>query len=71
MMHLEHVRALARADSEHGASDIFQRLLVALETGADFSMAELYALPYDDFEAAVGAIREWRTYRYVVDLVAA
>ena len=67
MIHLEHVRGCASSESGRGSGETFRRLLGSLERGEDFPLAELYELSYEDFEAAVGAIREWRTFRYVKD----
>jgi hypothetical protein len=40
------------------------RLILALETEQDFSLADLYKLDYDSFLLALDLLKDWRLDRY-------
>lgn len=45
-------------------SQILERLVKALCLKEDFKLAEIYELGYDDFELALGIMKNWRLGRY-------
>jgi DNA-binding transcriptional regulator YbjK len=61
MNYLDHLRArVSAADTDNRATTaVLEDLLTALEAGGAFTLDRLYALPYADFEVALGALREW------------
>lgn len=65
MSNLEHVRQRAQAGDSHPVTEVFQELLRSLEAGVSFSLDRLYALPYAEFEVALGALQEWWSVRRI------
>lgn len=65
MSYLEHVRSRAGGDPALPGTAVLQELVAALEGGDSFCLERLYELPYGDFEAALGALREWWSLRYL------
>jgi len=51
-------------DSAQGL--VFARLLIALESGNDFPIKDLYDLNLKDFELAIELMRDWRIDGYYV-----
>lgn len=45
-------------------SKILERLVKALCLKEDFKLAEIYELGYEDFELALGIMKNWRLDRY-------
>jgi hypothetical protein len=64
------MRAIKRARKfiEQNPSDptaqTLSRLVLALESEADFPISELYMLDFDRFNMALQMLREWRIDRY-------
>ena len=64
MRAFEAIRARIEKDSSRESSRILMRLIDALGTEEEFSLADLYRLDYDSFEAALDLLRDWRLDRY-------
>lgn len=45
-------------------NQFFTRLVEALCLKGNLDMAELYALPYDDFKLALSIMKDWRLDQY-------
>jgi hypothetical protein len=59
MSYLDYIRARAGEGARHPDAAVLRDLLAALEAGAPFRLERLYALPYADFEIALGTLQEW------------
>jgi hypothetical protein len=46
------------------ASQVFKELISALYHKGNFNLADIYELKYDDFELALGIIKDWRLDRF-------
>jgi hypothetical protein len=57
-------RKLLAADPASEAAKTLSRLVLALESEADFSLGSLYALEIKDFDLAMKILEEWRIDRY-------
>jgi hypothetical protein len=64
------VRAIKRArkiieqDPKQPSAQTLARLVLALESDAEFKLSELYDLPHADFELAIEVLEDWRLDRY-------
>ncbi len=58
------LRKLIAADPVAESSRILAALTIALETGGQFKLADLYSLDYDAFQLALKVLSEWRLDRY-------
>ncbi|MCL4470316.1 MAG: hypothetical protein ACYC05_04005 [Sulfuricella sp.] len=56
-------KRLLKSKNDSG-SQVFGRLVRALCVDDDFNLAEIYDLDYEDFELALGIIKDWRLDRY-------
>ena len=45
---------------------IYSRLILALESGHEFAVKDLYKLDLDDFELAIELMRDWRIDRFYI-----
>ena len=45
---------------------IFARLILALESGNEFPVKDLYKLNPDDFDMAIELMRDWRIDRFYI-----
>jgi len=57
-------RKLLSADPTSEAAQTLSRLVLALESEADFNLASLYALNIKEFDLAMEILEEWRIDRY-------
>ncbi len=64
MNQIKKARRLIEANPESGAAKILAKLVRALESDEKFALADLYDLSYDDFDIAIGILKEWRLDRY-------
>lgn len=64
MNEIKKARRLIETNPESGAAKILAKLVRALESDEKFALADLYDLSYDDFEIAIGILKEWRLDRY-------
>ena len=64
MNQIKKARRLIETNPESGAAKILAKLVRALESDEKFALADLYNLSYDDFEIAIGILKEWRLDRY-------
>ena len=44
----------------------FAKVILALESGEDFPVTELYELNSDDFDLAIELLRDWRIDRFYI-----
>jgi hypothetical protein len=44
----------------------FARLILALESGIEFAVKDLYKLKPDDFDLAIELMRDWRIDRFYI-----
>jgi hypothetical protein len=64
------VRAIKRArkiieqDPHQQTAKTLARLVLALESDAEFKLSELYDLAHADFELAIEVLEDWRLDRY-------
>lgn len=64
MNEIKKARKLIESNPQSGAAKILANLVRALESDEKFAIADLYDLSYDDFEVAIGILKEWRLDRY-------
>jgi len=64
MNQIKKARRLIETNPDSGAAKILANLVRALESDEKFALADLYDLSYDDFEIAIGILKEWRLERY-------
>ena len=61
---IKEARQIITADPASDASRTLARLVLALESEADFPLANLYALDLKSFGLAMEILNEWRLDRY-------
>ena len=71
MTKLEFLIAQANGVGDTPRGKIFRSVLHALTESVPLDVAQLYELPYDDFELVMEALREWRLQRYLYGAVPA
>ncbi len=59
-------RKLIKADPLSPSAVVMADLVLALETKANYPLADIYKLNYKDFELAIEIIKDWRIDRYYV-----
>jgi hypothetical protein len=64
MRAIKRARKLIERDPSTPTAKTLSRLVLALESEADFPISELYRLDFDHFNMAVQMLREWRIDRY-------
>jgi len=64
MNEIKKARRLIETNPDSGAAKTLANLVRALESDEKFALADLYDLSYDDFEIAIGILKEWRLERY-------
>jgi len=64
MNQIKKARRLIKTNPDSGAAKTLANLVRALESDEKFALADLYDLSYDDFEIAIGILKEWRLERY-------
>ena len=64
MNEIKKARRLIETNPDSGAAKTLANLVRALESDEKFALADLYKLSYDDFEIAIGILKEWRLERY-------
>jgi hypothetical protein len=57
-------RKLIKADPLSPPAVVMADLVLALETDANYPLANIYKLNYKDFELAIEIIKDWRIDRY-------
>lgn len=60
---IKEARKLITAEPNSEESLILARLVLALESEADFPLADMYALKFDTFNLALEILKEWRLDR--------
>lgn len=61
---IKEARRIITADPSAEESRTLARLVLALESEADFPLASLYALNLETFSLAMEILKEWRLDRY-------
>jgi len=64
MRAIKKARKLIEKAPTSQAATALSKLIVALETGSDFSFYPLYELSINEFDLAVDVIKDWRLDRY-------
>jgi hypothetical protein len=64
MRAIKDARKFIQQNPSHASALLFSRLVLALESDAEFPIGELYQLSYDHFHLAIEILREWRLDRY-------
>jgi hypothetical protein len=64
MNQIKKARRLIETNPDSGAAKTLANLVRALESDEKLALADLYDLSYDDFEIAIGILKEWRLERY-------
>jgi len=64
MRAIKRARKLIERDPSTPTAQTLSRLVLALESEADFPISELYMLDFDHFNMAIQMLREWRIDRY-------
>ncbi len=64
MNEIKKARKLIESNPQSGAANTLAKLVRALESDETFALADLYDLSYDDFDIAIGILKEWRLDRY-------
>ncbi|QCB45929.1 hypothetical protein [Hydrogenophaga sp. PAMC20947] len=64
MQALKKARKLIENKPKKAATQVFSKLILALESESMFNLAELYQLDYDDFSLAMDIMKDWRLDRY-------
>jgi hypothetical protein len=61
---IKEARKLIQKDPDTLSAKTLARLVLALESEADFPIADIYKLDYDSFALALKILDEWRLDRY-------
>ena len=67
MSAIKKIRKLIAADPSNSSSQTLTRLVMSLESGERFALAELYELDYETFHLSLELMRDWRLHRYYTD----
>ncbi|MBU1360081.1 MAG: hypothetical protein KJ901_15165 [Gammaproteobacteria bacterium] len=61
---IKNARKLITADPKSDTARTLARLVLSLESGEEYPLAELYALDLKSFDLAMAIVSEWRLDRY-------
>lgn len=64
MRAVKKARQFIAKDPQVESAKLLARLVLALESESQFSVADLYRLDYDSFKLALSLLDEWRLDRY-------
>ncbi len=64
MRAIKEARKLIEQNPVDPGARILARLVLALESEADFAISDIYQLDYDRFGLAIAVLTEWRLDRY-------
>jgi hypothetical protein len=64
MRAIKKARKLIEKDPGSQAATALSTLILALETGSEFSFTPLYELSINEFDLAIEVIKDWRLDRY-------
>ena len=62
-------RKLIEQQPDSDSAKTLSRLVLALESEADFPVSDIYKLDFESFELALKILQEWRLDRYASDKV--
>jgi len=66
---IKQARKLIEGKPDSEAAKTLARLVRALESDEKFSLGDLYALDYDNFNVGIEVLKEWRLERYYMGKV--
>ena len=66
---IKQARKLIKGKPDSEAAKTLARLVRALESDEEFSLGDLYALDYDNFNVGIEVLKEWRLERYYMGKV--
>ncbi len=69
MRAIKEARKLIERAPQTLAAQTLSRLVLSLEKQSPFSISEIYALNYDEFNLALEILQEWRIDRYYASKV--
>lgn len=69
MRAIKEARKLIERAPQTLAAQTLSRLVLSLEKQSPFSISEIYALSYDEFNLALEILQEWRIDRYYASKV--
>lgn len=61
---IKKARQIITAEPESQTALILARLVLALESDAEFSLSSIYTLDLESFDLAIDIMKEWRLDRY-------
>lgn len=61
---IKKARKIITAEPSSETALVLARLVLALESNAEFSFSSLYALDLEAFDLAIDILKEWRLDRY-------
>ena len=64
MRAIREARKFIEASPADPSAQFLSRLVLALESEADFPISQIYQLNFDHFNLALEVLREWRLDRY-------
>lgn len=64
MRAIKEARKYIEKNPDNQAAKTLSRLVLALESEADFPIADIYLLDYDHFKLALEILQEWRLDRH-------
>ena len=64
MQALKKARKLIENKPQKTSSQVFSKLILALESESMFNLADLYQLDFDDFSLAMDIMKDWRLDGY-------
>jgi len=64
MRAIKEARKFIEQDLDNPSAQTLSRLVLALESEADFPISDIYALDFDRFSLALKILAEWRLDRY-------
>ena len=64
MNNLKKIEKRILKNPDEPATQVFRELVKALDLKADFNLATIYDLNYDDFQLVLDVLKDWRLDRY-------
>lgn len=64
MLAIKKARKLIQQNPDDASMQTLSQLVLALESDADFHLADMYDLNFDQFELAIEILKEWRLDGY-------
>ncbi len=64
MRAVKKARIFITENSSHPSALTLSRLILALESEANFPIGDIYTLDFETFKLAIGILKDWRIDRY-------